>query len=315
MPTQIYRTLEAVACHAQSINTVGTFDGLHCGHQTILQEVRKEATERGALATVVTFSPHPQLVLKNPNRPPVRILTSDDEKLALLEAAQIDRLVIIPFTLEFSSTSSEVFVRDVLFHRIGMSGVVLGHDHGFGKNREGDFALMARIGAELQFTVRELPPFEMNGSVISSTRVRELLIQGEVAKATRFLGRPYQLAATVVRGDGRGRSLGFPTANLEPENPDKLIPAHGVYAVRVHHGTQMLEGMMNIGVRPTFAKSTETIEAHLFDFDEELYGKKLPIEFIERLRAERSFASAAELVEQLKVDRASAKRVFHTGSK
>lgn len=310
MPTQIYRTLEEVVYQARSINTVGTFDGLHRGHQSILQEVRREASERGAISTVVTFSPHPQLVLRNPRRPAVKILTTDTEKLELLTAAQINRVVVIPFTLDFSGTSSEVFVREILFQRIGMNGVVLGHDHGFGKNREGDFATMHRIGAELKFTVRELPPFEIGGITLSSTRVRELLMKGEVATAARFLGRPYRFSARVVHGHGRGRGLGFPTANLEPDSAEKLIPARGVYAVHVYHQHDKFSGMMNIGVRPTFDQKVETLEVHLFYFGGELYGETLTVEFVERLRAEQGFASAAELAAQLERDRAAARQVF-----
>jgi riboflavin kinase/FMN adenylyltransferase len=310
MATQVYRTLKDVVRRTSSINTVGTFDGLHLGHQTILHELRREATERGATATVVTFSPHPQLVLRHPTRPAVKMLTTDDEKIALLEAAQIDRIVVIPFTLEFSKTSSDAFVREILFQRIGMSGVVLGHDHGFGKNREGDFALMARLGAELDFSVRELPPFEMDGVVLSSTRIRELLLNGEVSKAARFLDRPYRFTAAVGRGDGRGRELGFPTANLHVDDPDKLIPAHGVYAVRVDLGQKKFGGMLNLGTRPTFQKNTETIEVNIFDVDEDLYGKKLAVEFVQRLRSEKAFASVAELIEQLEQDRSAAQRVF-----
>jgi len=310
MATQIYRTLDDVVRQPSSINTVGTFDGLHLGHQTILHEVRREAAERGASATVVTFSPHPQLVLRNPNRPPVKILTTDSEKITMLQAAKIDRIVVVPFTLEFSKTSSDAFVREILFQRIGMSGVVLGHDHGFGKNREGDIALMARLGAELDFSVRELPPFEIDGVVLSSTRIRELFSKGEVSKAARFLGRPYQFTATVVRGDGRGRELGFPTANLQVDDPDKLVPARGVYAVQVHLGRKKFGGMSNIGTRPTFQTNNETIEVNIFDLDEDLYGKKMTVELIERLRAEKAFAAVTELIEQLEQDRNAAQRVL-----
>lgn len=314
MPTQIYWTLEEVAHQARSINTVGTFDGLHRGHQSILLEVRREAARRGAISTVVTFSPHPQVVLRKPQRPPVRILSTDTEKLALLQATRIDRVVVIPFTLDFSRTSSEVFVREILCRRIGMSGAVLGHDHGFGRNREGDFATMQRLGAELNFIVRELPPFEVDGVVLSSTRIRELLLKGDVVAAARFLGRPYQLSAQVVRGDGRGRSLGFPTANLNPESADKFVPAHGVYAVQVHHQQQQFLGMMNIGVRPTFRAPKETLEVHLFDFVGELYGETLTVEFVQRLRAEQDFGSVAALAAQLANDRALARQLLTPAS-
>jgi riboflavin kinase/FMN adenylyltransferase len=307
MATRVHRTLQDIVCQRSSLNTVGTFDGVHRGHQTILDELRREAEECGASTTVVTFSPHPQVVLRNPGRPPVKTLTTDDEKIASFETAKIDRVVVIPFTIEFSRTPSEQFVRDILFERIGMSGVVLGHDHGFGRNREGDFALMARLGTELGFTVRELPPFEQDGMVVSSTRIRELLSHGEVDKAMRLLGRPYQFAAKVVRGDGRGRQIGFPTANLEIDDSNKLIPLHGVYAVRVQAGARALAGMMNIGTRPTFGKSGESIEVHILDFADDLYGTTLTVKFIQRLRSEQTFDSAAALVAQLKLDREAAK--------
>lgn len=306
MPTKVFRGLEEVVFHANSINTIGTFDGLHRGHQTILAEVRREAQERDAVSTVVTFSPHPQLVLRRQDRPPVKVLTTDAEKVALLEAAGIDRVVVIPFTLEFSRTASQDFVREVLFRRIGMSGVVLGHDHGFGKNREGDFALMQRLGEDFGFTVRELPPFDIDGVVLSSTRVRDVLSQGDVKMAAKLLGRPYRFSARVIQGVGRGRQIGFPTANLLPELPDKLIPARGVYAVRVHRGAQTLGGMMNIGLRPTFDATVETIEVHVFAFDDNLYGETLSIEFVDRLRDEQRFAGADDLVMQLRRDREQA---------
>lgn len=310
MPTQIYWTLEEVPYQARSINTVGTFDGLHRGHQAILREVRREAAAYGAIATVVTFSPHPQLVLRNPQRPPVKILTTDAEKLELLRAERIDRVVVMPFSLEFSRTSSEVFVRELLCRRIGMSGAVLGHDHGFGRDREGDFATIQRLGTELNFTVRELPPCEVDGIILSSTRIRQLLMKGDVVTAARFLGRPYELSAHVVRGDGRGQSLGFPTANLSPESADKLVPTHGVYAVRVHHRHHKWLGMMNIGLRPTFREQRETLEVHLFDFAGELYGETLSVEFVKRLRAEKRFESAAALAAQLASDRAVARKLL-----
>jgi riboflavin kinase/FMN adenylyltransferase len=317
MATQIYRSLEQAQFDPHGVITVGTFDGLHRGHQAILHELKKESQARHGSATVITFDPHPQLVLQRPDKPPVYILMTIEEKIALLRDQNIDRLIVIPFTPEFSRTPSEVFVRDLLFRRIGMQAIVIGHDHGFGKNREGDIATLQRIGGELHFAVRELPPYEIDGVLISSTRVREAVLSGEVEKAARYLGRPYSLRGTVVRGEGRGQSLGFPTANLLPDHEKKLVPAGGVYAVWVEREIDAksadagrYRGMMNIGHRPTFGRSTRTLEVHLIDFSDDLYGDLLKVHFVARLRDEQKFDSPQSLVEQLRRDKATALKVL-----
>jgi len=312
MATQIFRNLDEVQFDPRSVITVGTFDGLHRGHQAILDELKKEARARQGSATVVTFDPHPQVVLQRPDKPPVQILTATDEKIALLQRENVDRIFVIPFTLEFSRTSSENFVREILHRRAGLQAMVIGHDHGFGKNREGDFATLQRLGNELGFAVREVPPFEMNGVTLSSTKVREALLNGNVEKASEYLGRSYTWRGIVERGDERGRLLGFPTANLRPLDDSKLAPVNGVYAVWVEiesllHGRAAEEkkhpAMMNIGVRPTFGKMTRSIEAHLLDFSGDLYGATLNIHFVARLRHEQKFDSPQALVEQLRRDK------------
>ncbi|MDZ7343388.1 MAG: bifunctional riboflavin kinase/FAD synthetase [candidate division KSB1 bacterium] len=318
MAIRIYRELEKVAPDPRSVVTVGTFDGLHRGHQAIIQKLKQEAQKGGRHTTVVTFEPHPQLVLQRPDKPPVHILTTVEEKIALLREANLDRLVVIPFTLEFSRTSSEDFVRDILVRRIGMQAIVIGHDHGFGKNREGDIETLRKMGQALGFEVREVPPFEIDGVVISSTRVRQALAHGEVELAAYYLGRPYSLSGTVVRGEGRGQKLGFPTANLFPTHDSKLVPAEGVYAVWVERATsprdvpspQKHRGMMNIGYRPTFGNSVRVLETHLFDFSGELYGERLTVHFVARLRNEQKFDSAHELMAQLHRDRAASLQVL-----
>jgi riboflavin kinase/FMN adenylyltransferase len=323
MATQILRGLEQIQPDPSSVITVGTFDGLHRGHQAILQELKRETRARQGSATVITFEPHPQLVLQRPDKPPVHILSTIEEKIALLGVEEIHRLVVIPFTLEFSRTPSEIFVHEILHRRIGMQAIVIGHDHGFGKNREGDIATLERMGREVGFDVREVPPYEMDGIVISSTRIREALLRGEVEKACRYLGRPYRLSGNVVAGEGRGHGLGFPTANVIPTHDKKLVPAEGVYAVWVEretdskgglseHGDRRYYGMMNIGRRPTFGSISSTLEVHLIDFAGELYGEMLTIHFVARLRDEQRFDSPQALAEQLHQDEIASLQILNS---
>jgi riboflavin kinase/FMN adenylyltransferase len=318
MSIGIYRDLEGVESDPRGVVTVGTFDGLHRGHQAIIHELKKEAQKRDGHTTAITFEPHPQLILQRPDKPPVQILTTVEEKIAMLRELNLDRLVVIPFTTEFSRTSSEDFVRNILLRRIGMQAIVIGHDHGFGKNREGDIATLTKMGQALGFEVREVPPFEIDGVAISSTRVREALARGEIEKAAYYLGRPYSLSGTVVRGEGRGQKLGFPTANLLPTHDRKLVPAEGVYAVWVERAAssrkapdvQKHRGMMNIGYRPTFGNSARVLETHLIDFSGELYGELITVHFVARLRNEQKFDSVQDLREQLHRDKAASMQVL-----
>lgn len=300
---EIIRDIDSVNRDADSVLTVGTFDGLHLGHQFIIRELKKRANSRGAKSTLVTFQPHPQLVLKASDKPGLKILTTSDEKIEILKALEtIDRLVIIEFTYDFSKTKPETFVKDILFESIGFSEIAIGYDHAFGKNRQGDIETLKEIGSKLGFSVDGLAAVKVDGILVSSTKIRKLLLECNIRTANKLLGRNYFLDGKVVKGEGRGKDLKFPTANIQPNSPNKLVPGDGVYAVYGHLGSKRLSGMLNIGVRPTFSPSSRTIEVNFFDFYEDIYGENLRIEFIERIRNEKRFSGPDDLIAQLKED-------------
>jgi riboflavin kinase/FMN adenylyltransferase len=233
----------------------------------------------------------------------LQILTTIEEKIEIIKTLSVNRVVVIHFTEEFSKTSSYDFVRKILFDKIGFNEIVIGHDHAFGKNREGDIKTLTALGSRLGFAVDELPAFKVDGEVVSSTKIRGLLQEGKVKEANKLLGRNYSLSGTVITGDGRGKSLSFPTANIQPDSEDKLIPADGVYAVYTYFGGDKYQGMMNIGLRPTFGALNHTIELHIFDFTKNIYGENLRIEFVDKIRNEIRFTSPDELAQQLEKDR------------
>ncbi|MGH7492944.1 MAG: bifunctional riboflavin kinase/FAD synthetase [bacterium] len=305
MPFEVFFGLERIKTDPAGVLTVGAFDGLHLGHRAILEEVKREAKQRGGRTATVTFEPHPQLVLKKSGLPAIQILTTIEEKIARFEELGVDRLIVIPFTLAFAQTPSEVFVREILYHRLGMQAMVIGHDHGFGKNREGDVATLTRLGEELGFAVHELPPWEIEGAVMSSSRIRQALLQGQVEKSGAWLGHPYALSGRITRGEERGRAIGFPTLNLTPLHPHKLIPAQGVYAVRARLPEGEFGGMMNIGRRPTFDGGSCSLEVHVFDFARQAYDEICEVKFIARLREERKFDSVEALQAQLQHDKSA----------
>lgn len=293
-----------------SVVTTGTFDGIHRGHQAILQYLKARAEEQEGTSTVVSFDPHPREVVQGESIP---LLTTVEERARLLNDLGLDRFVVLSFTEAFSKLSATTYVEEVLLGTIGMKEIVIGHDHTFGRNREGDRELLERLGKSMGFTVDVIPPQEVDHSVVSSSQIRNLLIEkGNVVRARELLGRPYALSGTVERGAGRGRKLGYPTANLQVSSPRKLVPKIGVYATRVQvqDGDAPLAGMMNIGRRPTFDGMDVTVEVHLLDFEGDLYGQTLRVEFLRRLRDEQKFDSPEELVAQLSRDESHCKRVI-----
>ncbi|HSD32769.1 MAG TPA: bifunctional riboflavin kinase/FAD synthetase [Gemmatimonadales bacterium] len=302
-----------------AVVTVGTFDGVHRGHQAVLVEIVARARRRGVESVVVTFDPHP-LAVVNPAAAP-RLLTLPAERQRLLSASGVDRVVTLPFTPELSRLGPEEFVRDVLRGQVGMDELVLGHDHAFGRGRAGDVDVVRRIGAADGFRVDVVDAVREDGQPISSTLIRAAVAHGDLALAARWLGRPYSALGEVTRGAGRGRTIGVPTINLPVPDGRKLLPPDGVYAVwvtvegrgtgdegRVERGRH--GGMMNQGSRPTFGVAERGLEVHLFDFTGDLYGETVLVEWVRRLRDVQTFASREALVEQLGRDSAAARETL-----
>ena len=294
----------------ESVLTVGTFDGVHRGHQAILSFLRKRAQAMQGTSTVLTFDPHPRAVVRNSKVP---LLTTIDERARALEACGIERMVVLPFTRNLAQYDPRAYVQEILWETIGLQAIAVGYDHRFGRNRTGNVTLLREMGAQRGFTVEQIPPQSDGTDVISSSRIRTLLAEdGDVARAASLLGRRYSLSGTVVKGDQRGRTIGFPTANLKLNDARSCLPKQGVYATHVH--SPALErpqvGMCNIGVRPTFDGTTPTIEVHLIDYSGDLYDETLCIEFVQRLRDEQKFDSVDTLKAQLSEDRVHCIRVM-----
>ncbi len=296
-----------------AVVTVGTFDGVHRGHQAVLGEIVRRARGLRTDSVVVTFDPHP-LEVVNPGAAP-RLLTLPAERARLLAASGVTRVVTLPFTPELARLTPEEFVRDVLQAQVGLRELVLGHDHGFGRGRSGDVETVRRIGAADGFAVDVVEAVQDDGRAISSTLIRVALAHGDLRLAARWLGRGYGVLATVTRGAGRGRTIGVPTINLPVPDARKLLPPDGVYAVWVtiegrgkgEEGRGRYGGMMNQGPRPTFGVMERGLEVHLFDFDGELYDAVVWVEWVQRLRDVRAFPSRDALLEQLANDRAAAR--------
>lgn len=288
-----------------TVVTVGSFDGIHRGHQAVLAEIVRRARARGLASLLVTFDPHP-LEVVNPAAAP-RLLTLPDEKRELLAQTELDRVVLLPFTRELAQLAPEAFVRDVLRGRYGMQELVLGYDHGFGRGRAGDVEVVRRLGREDGFAVDVVDAVRENGQPISSTLIRAAVAHGDLDSAARWLGRPYSLLGVVERGAGRGRTIGIPTINLAPPDARKLLPPDGVYAVWVGWRGGRWGGMMNQGPRPTFGVMARALEIHLFDFAGELYGETVKVEWVRRLRDVETFASREALVRQLGRDARAAR--------
>ena len=284
--------------------TVGSFDGVHRGHQAVLEEIDRRARLAGRASVLVTFDPHPLEVVNPEAAPP--LLTTGPERLEILALSPLDYVLLVRFDRHLASLTPEEFVRDVLLERCGVRELVIGHDHGFGRGRSGDVDTLRRLGASHGFEVDVVPAVDFGGQPVSSSRIRRAVAGGDLASAAAMLGRPYGVVGRVGQGERRGRLLGVPTINLSELSPRKLLPPDGVYAVRVEWRGGGAGGMMNQGPRPTFHDGRRVLEAHIFDFDGDLYGEWVRIEWVERLRDIERFGSLDQLQQQLERDRAQA---------
>jgi riboflavin kinase/FMN adenylyltransferase len=299
---KIYQCIQDFEAIAHPIVTIGTFDGVHLGHQAIFSKMKEEAAKTGGETVVITFFPHPRLVLYQ-DSVNLKFINTREKKIERLEKVGIDHLVIIPFTKKFARNSSEQFITDYVVKYVHPAKVIIGYDHHFGKNREGNIQLLEKLKQQFGYEVEEVPPFYVDGAPVSSTRIRNLLHDGNVKEANRMLGYEYAITGKVVRGQRIGHKIGYPTANLEIPNEYKLITANGVYACRVLLGERMLKGMGNIGVRPTIDHGDLTIEVNIFDFDEDIYDEKITIQFVDRMRDEKKFDGLDALKAQLAKDK------------
>ena len=291
-----------------AILTIGTFDGVHIGHQKIISDLVAKAKKEDLCAVVLTFFPHPRMVLQKESQ--LKMIDTLKEKRQLLEILGVEILIIQPFTLEFSRMTAIEYMRDVLVNGLGISKLIIGYDHRFGRNREATVEDLKNFGLDYDFTVEEIPAQDIASIAVSSTKVRNAITAGEIKKANQYLGRPFSLSGTIVKGDKIGRKIGFPTANLYIEEKYKLKPQNGVYLVQCHWDNQKYFGMMNVGKRPTISGKETQIETYFFDFDGDLYGKKLNINLLEKIRDEQKYDSLESLGNQLNIDQKSCRELI-----
>ena len=308
----VYRSLDEFRELPNAVVTSGTFDGVHRGHQVILDRLREVARATGGESVVLTYWPHPRAVVSDTTE--VKLLSTIEEKTELLAQQDVDHLLVIPFTRDFSELTSEQFIQQVLVERIGTRRLVIGYDHRFGRNREGGFEHLSQNAARYGFAVEEIPRQDVDNVGVSSSKIRTALLEGNVRTATEYLGRYYNLSGVVVKGNQLGRTIGYPTANLHPPEPYKLVPADGVYAVRVQANGQTHGGMMNIGIRPTIHGTHRTSEVNIFDFDADIYGQEITVFFIDKIRNEQRFNGIEALKAQLHEDKETALKMLGISS-
>jgi riboflavin kinase/FMN adenylyltransferase len=306
---KIYNCIKDFQPVDNPVITIGTFDGVHLGHQALFRRMVEYANEIDGETVVITFFPHPRIVLGLDSEH-LRFINTQERKINRIEEAGIDYLVIIPFTKEFAAISSETFISDFVIEKVHPVKIIMGYDHHFGRNRQGGYDLLKEMGKQNGFTVEKVEAQQANDVAISSTKIRKLLEGGNVRAANSLLGYEYSLNGNVVKGKSIGRDLGFPTANIEVADEYKLIAAVGVYACRVQYMGRIYNGMSNIGYRPTVNKGELTIEVNIFDFDQQLYGEEIVIYFVDRMRDEKKFESLEALKRQLIKDKHNALKIL-----
>ena len=311
---KIYNCIKDFKPVNNAVVTIGTFDGVHLGHQAVFNQMKVEATKISGETVVVTFYPHPRIVLEQENSN-LKFIKTQEKKIQHIEKAGIDHLIIVEFTKEFAKTTSEVFIKNLIIDIIHPKILIIGYDHQFGNNREGSFELLNRLGKQSGFDVKQVDAKNIGKTTISSTKIRDLLIQGDITVANKLLGHEYSITGKVVRGQSIGHNIGFPTANIEVSDEYKLIAAVGVYACRVHYMDETYEGMANIGFRPTIDKVNIlnvwiTIEVNIFDFNKVIYGKDITISFVKRMRDEHKFENIEALKTQLALDKINTLKIL-----
>lgn len=317
---QIVSSLKGLKRNQDSVITVGTFDGVHLAHQKIICEVRERARERGGRSVVITFNPHPKEIVdrwrkrqEGENPAPVALLTTHEEKIALLAELSVDLVFVVPFTYEFSRKPFRDFYVQYIVEGTGVSEVIEGYDHGFGRDREAGLTELLALGREFNFSVVAEKPFMVGDELVSSSRIRSLLAAGSVGKANRLMGRRYSFSGTVVSGDKRGKALGYPTANLSVNDRRKILPRNGVYAAKVLVGGETYSGLLSVGALPTFYEQHPCLcEVYLYDFDGDIYGSSITVECVEWIREEKKFASPEELVKEMDNDKLVSKSIFES---
>lgn len=315
-----YKDLSTLPKFKNAVVTIGTFDGVHLGHQQILAQLKAEAARIGGETVIITFNPHPRKIISSiPGD--IKLITTQKEKKNLLKKAGINHLVIVPFNYQFANQSAEQYITDFLYKYFKPHTIIIGYDHRFGKGRSGDYRLLEAKGKELGFIVKEIPEHILTEAKISSTNIRHALLQSDIATANSLLGYDYFFEGLVIEGNKIGRTIGYPTANLHIENEEKLIPGNGVYAVKVeiiyrqpsmaHESSSIVYGMMNIGVRPTVDGKKRMIEVNIFDFNEDIYGETLRVSIAHYIRGEVKFNGLEELKTQLLKDKAAVMEKFN----
>lgn len=297
---RVFHSLEAYEPGKYTVATIGTFDGIHNGHKQLLQRMKDVAAAQQGETLLISFHPHPRLVL-NPLAP-LSLLQTMEEKIAELEAFGIDKLLLIPFSLDFAKLSSQDFIEEILVHQLHIQHLVIGYDHHFGKNRSGDIHELQHFARIHGYTVEEVTAFAQNNLNVSSTKIRHALTQGEIQTANTFLGYRYALTGTVIHGEKQGRLLGYPTANIQVNDAHKLIPANGIYFVMVLHHAQKYYGMMSIGHKPTMGEFERGIEVYIFDFEKDIYHDTITVAFLAYIRPEAKFDSWDALIDAIKGD-------------
>jgi riboflavin kinase / FMN adenylyltransferase len=307
---KIYRQLNEIERDPNTVLTIGTFDGIHLGHQEILKILFERSRFHKGRSFLITFHPHPRKVISKADG--LKILSTPEEKALILEKMGLENLFIINFTKEFSQYSPIEFFKNYIISNIGLKEIIIGHDHKFGKGREGTSYTLKTLSKEFNFEISMVDEYKVNDVTISSTKLRHAIMDGDIKLANSFLGREYTFSGTVISGDKRGRLLGYPTANIKPDNNDKLLPGLGIYVAEVIVGNQKLAGLLSIGRRPTFYDNGEIVpEVYVYNFDKDIYNQRITINLLEKIRKEEKFSSPEELINQMNMDREEGIKIFN----